>query len=129
MKLIKLLFPFMLLFILFFCCSNEKSSWDNACLADSTAAYIEFLESYPNGQFADSAKLKIEGRKILIYTVPNRLNIYFAKVDTNEVNLKALGGKWAKIYDKTDNKHYVIDKVYLKGKSPIVLDDNKHYVI
>lgn len=39
--------------------SDELQTWNNAVLANDSAGYQKYLEQYPNGDYADSAKLKL----------------------------------------------------------------------
>jgi hypothetical protein len=56
----KLLIPLFLCFLVFISCSGEKKNWENAISKNSIAAYEDYLELYPQGKFADEAKLRIE---------------------------------------------------------------------
>ena len=40
--------------------SDELQTWKNAVLADDSASYQKYLEQYPNGAYADSAKEKLD---------------------------------------------------------------------
>ncbi len=41
-------------------CSPEQSRWDETSVQDSEAAYLAFLSEFPEGNYADSARLRIE---------------------------------------------------------------------
>jgi len=118
--------------LLFLCgCSSEVQDWEAAELDNTSAAYGAFLEKYPDGEHADLARDKIEQEQVLIHSVPDKLQIYLAAVDTNKTALDNIGGKYVKYYNTTSEKHYVMDESNLVGKSPIVLNDMQpgHYLI
>lgn len=118
----------MLLFL--YGCSSEVQDWEAAKLENTSAAYGAFLEQYPDGKHADLARARIEQEQILIHSVPGKLQIHLAAMDTSKTTLDNIGGE-VKIYNTTSEKHYVMDESNLVGKSPIVLNDMQpgHYLI
>jgi len=64
-------------------------------------------------------------RQILIYTVPSDLKVYLAPLDSNKTSFSSLEEGYIKIHDKENDKHYLINKKNLKGRSPIVQDSMK----
>jgi hypothetical protein len=123
MKAIKVFLVTIFSSFVFINCSNEKAAWENTRLNDSTVAYEDFLTSFPDGEYADSARMEIQGRQFLIYTVPSNLNVYFSALDTNKTNLSYLEEGCIKIYNKDTDKHYLINNKYHKGRSPIAIND------
>jgi len=55
--------------------------------------------------------------QVWISSVPNGLNVYFAK-DTTTGNVDEEGSK---VYDRKKNRFYLMQNKYLKGKTPILL--------
>lgn len=119
----------MLLFL--YGCSSEVQDWEAAELDNTSAAYGAFLEKYPDGERADLARAKIAQEQVLIHSVPDKLQIHLAAVDTNKTSLDLIREKYVKYYNTTSEKHYVMDESNLVGKSPIVLNDMQpgHYLI
>jgi hypothetical protein len=106
-------------------CANEEKAWEQARSEDSTSAYERFVKKYPKGQFTDSAIQKIEGRKILIHSIPSKLKVYLAPQDDDKTGLKKIEEGWVPIYNKSQKKHELIDDKNFKGTSPLVLNDMK----
>jgi len=112
-------------------CANEEKAWEQARSEDSTSAYEKFINKYPKGQFADSAIQKIEGKKVLIHSIPSKLKVYLASVDADKADRNKIEGGWVPIYNKSKKKHELIDDKNYKGTSPLVLNDMKtgHYIV
>lgn len=64
-----LLIVFTALILTLFSCSSPEADWKDACQANSTASYKEFIKKHPSSSLADSAKNCI--KKILM--LENRL--------------------------------------------------------
>jgi len=78
----KILVPVFLCFFVFFSCSAEKKDWKNAESENTIAAYEAYLETYPQGKYADSAKAGIEELVWQSSLKENNINSYEAYLET-----------------------------------------------
>jgi len=56
----KIIIPLFLCFLFFIACSGEKKDRKNAESEKSITAYEDFLKQYPQGEFADEARSRLE---------------------------------------------------------------------
>ena len=106
-----------LLVLLSIGCSNNKKEWEKAKMLDSIPIYKEYLEKFPNGLYADSAKNKIESRQLAIYSIPDSLSVY---LNLPELIIPEDG--WVKIDDVLgENELFKVENK--KGTTPLKIDD------
>ena len=74
-KVLRLSFALMLLMV---ACSPEKRDWEVAETAGSLYSYNEYLAKYPQGEFADSARRKIEELEFLDCQTTSTVEAYQA---------------------------------------------------
>ncbi len=53
--------PLFIIFLIFYACVSENSRWNDTKLENTTEAYESFLEKFPEGVYADSASIILEG--------------------------------------------------------------------
>ncbi|OGU75877.1 MAG: hypothetical protein A2V93_01870 [Ignavibacteria bacterium RBG_16_34_14] len=63
---------------------------------------------------------QLRADQVWISSIPTGLNVYFAE-DTTTYKKEEEG--WAKLYDIKSNKYYLMEKKYLKGKTPVLINN------
>jgi len=61
--------------------------------------------------------------QLWISSVPTGQNVYFAEDTTKIKDAKEKG--WVHLYNKKNNKHYIMNRNFLKGKTPILIKNIK----
>lgn len=100
-------------------CSQEKRNWQSARESGSYSDFTEFLEKHPDGIYADSAKSAIRSRQMVIYSIPDSLEIYFKKLDPDDL-YNPEGS--SRIYMGFD-EHELFNPENMKGKTPFEIND------
>lgn len=74
---------------------------------------------------------KEEKTKILIYSIPSKLRVYLAPLDSDKTSQNITDEGLVKIYNKSKTKHALIDDRNFKGTSPLVLNEMSagHYIL
>lgn len=75
---------------------------------------------------------QLNDNQLWISSVPLGLDVYMAPLDRLIINPeKILEDKWAKLYDRENQKVYFDDQKYYKGKTPILINnvDEGEYII
>lgn len=89
------------------------------------------LVSFFVGLLLLSGCAKEEKANILIYSIPSKLNVYLAPLDSDKASQKKTDEGLIQIYNKSNKKHGLIDDKNFKGTSPIVLNGMRagHYIV
>jgi hypothetical protein len=100
-------------------CSQEKRDWQTIRESGSYSDYSEFLEKYPDGIYSDSARSVIRSRQMVIYSIPDSLEIYFKRLEPDDLHNS---GGYIKIYMGFD-EHELFNPENKIGKTPVVIND------
>ena len=73
--------------IFLYACATAESRYKEARSIDTIAAYQEFLKSYPEGEFADTAKTRIEYKNFEKAKSVNTVSAYAQFMDSSDSEL------------------------------------------
>jgi hypothetical protein len=122
MRTRNLLYSIIIMSVLIFvyACSPAQSRYKEARSIDTIAAYQEFLKSYPEGEFAETAKTRIENKKFEKAKSVNTVSAYEQFIDSSNSEL-------FKNY-ATQQIRKIYEEGYIKAKEINTLEAYQAYI-